>query len=102
MDIAKLMKQAQEVQKKMQAVQDELAKKEYVGSAGGGMVNVTLFGSGLAKTIQIDSSLLSDKEMLEDLVVAAFNDAKKKSEDDSANTVKQIAGGIKLPAGFNM
>ena len=104
MDIAKLMKQAQEVQQKMQAVQTELAKKEYTGVSGGGLVTAVVYGSGVAKNILIDASLLnaSEHDVLEDLVVAAFNDAKQKIEDDSANTVQQVAGGIKLPAGFKM
>ena len=96
------MRQAQEMQKKMQKAQEELANKDYEGSAGGGMVLVTITGAGLAKKIVIDPSLVNkeEKEILEDLLIAAFNDAKKKSDDGSNDSIKAATGGIQLPAGF--
>lgn len=104
MDIKSLMRQAQEVQKKMQKIQDELASSEYEGSAGGGMVKAIINGSGLAKKIFIDQSLIikDEKEILEDLVVAAFNDAKKKSDDGSNDSIRAATSGIALPPGFKI
>jgi len=97
-----LMRQAQEVQKKMQKIQDDLASAEYEGSSGGGIVKVTVAGSGLAKKIIIDESLINqnEKEILEDLLIAAFNDAKKKSDDSSSASIKAATNGIPLPPGF--
>lgn len=102
MDIKSLMRQAQEVQKKMQKVQDELANSEFEGSSGGGMVRVIVTGAGVAKKITIDPSLVNkdEKEILEDLVVAAFNDAKNKSDEGSASSIKSATSGIPLPPGF--
>ena len=97
-----LMRQAQEVQKKMQKIQEDLASSEYEGSAGGGVVKVTISGAGLAKKIFVDSSLIKvdEKEILEDLLVAAFNDAKKKSDDNSSDSIRAATAGIPLPPGF--
>lgn len=102
MDIKALMKQAQEVQKKMQKAQDELAEKEFEGSAGGGMVKALITGAGLAKKITLDDSLLvkEEKEILEDLILAALNDAKNKMDEGSAASIKAATSGIPLPAGF--
>lgn len=102
MDMRSLMKQAQEMQKKMQQMQDDLALQEFEGSSGGGMVKISVTGSGIAKKITIDNSLvnLEEKEILEDLIIAAFNDAKKKQEEGSANLLKSATGGINLPKGF--
>lgn len=102
MDMKLLMRQAQEMQKKMQQVQEELASKDYEGSAGGGMVLVTITGTGLAKKIFVDPSLINkeEKEILEDLLIAAFNDAKKKSDESSNDSLKAATSGIPLPAGF--
>jgi hypothetical protein len=102
MDIKSLMRQAQEVQKKMQKIQEDLAQKEFEGSAGGGMVAITISGAGNAKKIVIDPSLInvSEKEILEDLLIAAFNDAKKKSDDGSAESIRGATNGLPLPPGF--
>ncbi len=102
MDIKALMRQAQEVQKKMQKVQDDLANAEFEGSAGGGMVKVLISGAGTAKKITLDASLINkdEKDILEDLIVAAFNDAKKKSDEGSNASMKAATSGIPLPAGF--
>jgi DNA-binding YbaB/EbfC family protein len=102
MDIKMLMRQAQDVQKKMKKIQEELAEKEFDGSAGGGMVKVTINGAGLSKKIFIDPSLvnLAEKEILEDLLIAAFNDAKKKADDGSSDSIRAAAGGMPFPPGF--
>lgn len=102
MDIKSLMRQAQEVQKKMQTIQAELATKEYEGFSGGGMVKVTIAGSGFVQKVFIDPSLVNkeEKEILEDLIVAAFNGAKKKSDDGSNDSIRAATSGMPLPAGF--
>lgn len=102
MDMKMLMRQAQEMQKKMQQVQENLANAEFEGQSGGGMVRVVITGSGIAKKIIIDDSLLNkdEKEILEDLLIAAFNDAKKKSDEGSSESMKSVTNGIPLPAGF--
>lgn len=102
MDIKNLMKQAQEMQGKMQQMQEELATKEFEGNAGGGLVKFIATGNGEAKKIVIDESLLekAEKDILEDLIIAAFNDAKKKVDSDSAELLKSSTGGMSLPKGF--
>ncbi len=102
MDLKALMRQAQEVQKKMKQIQDDLANSEYEGSSGGGMVKVTITGAGLASKVFIDDSLLNakEKDILEDLLVAAINDAKKKSDDSSSESIRAATSGIPLPPGF--
>jgi nucleoid-associated protein EbfC len=104
MDIQSLMRQAQAMQKKMQTAGEELAKVLYEGASGGGMVKITIAGDGVAKKIFIDNSLITidEKDILEDLLVAAFNDAKKKVDDDSQKQMKSLAGGIPLPGGFKI
>jgi DNA-binding YbaB/EbfC family protein len=102
MDIKNIMRQAQEMQKKMQKMQEELAEREYEGIAGGGMVKVILDGSGAMKKIAIDSSLMKsdEKDILEDLIVAAANAAKDKADEGSAASMKSVTAGIPLPPGF--
>ncbi len=102
MDMKSLMRQAQEMQKKMQKIQDEMANANFEGSAGGGVVKVIITGAGVAKKISIDDSLikLDEKEILEDLVVAAFNDAKNKADEGSASSMQSVTNGIPLPSGF--
>ena len=104
MDIQGLMRQAQEMQKKIQAAQEEVASKEYEGQAGGGMVKVVIGGNGIAKSVNIDPTLLneSEKEVLEDLLIAAFNNARKNIDEDSGGAIKDIAGGVQLPPGFKI
>lgn len=98
------LKQAQSMQKKMQEMQDQMANTEYTGKAGGGLVDITVTGKGEARKIAIDSSLLkeNEKEMLEDLIVAAFNDAKKKVDEDSQSSMSSAFGGMGLPPGLKM
>lgn len=102
MDMKSLMRQAQEVQKKMQKIQEELASSEYEGSAGGGMVKVIITGAGNTQKVSIDDSLINkdEKEILEDLLIAAFNDAKKKSDEGSNDSIRAATSGIPLPPGF--
>lgn len=102
MDIKNIMKQAQKMQKQMQEMQEDLANKEFEGSAGGGMVKFTASGNGEAKRIEIDENLLKkeEKEVLEDLIIVAFNDAKKKADEESSSLLNSATGGMKLPQGF--
>ena len=102
MDIKALMRQAQQVQEKMKKVEAELANKEYEGSSGGGLVKVVINGGGVAKKVTIDPSLISkdEIEILEDLIIASFNDAKKKSDDSSGEAIRGATAGIPLPPGF--
>ena len=102
MDIQRLMQQAQKVQEKMKKIEAEIAEKEFEGSAGGGMVKAVLTGNGVAKKIIIDPKLISvdEKEILEDLIIASFNDAKKKSDEGSSEAIKSATAGIPLPPGF--
>jgi nucleoid-associated protein EbfC len=102
MDMKSLMRQAQEVQKKMQRIQEELANSDFEGSSGGGMVKILMTGAGSVKKVSIDESLINkdEKEILEDLLIAAFNDAKKKSDDGSSDSLRAATNGMPLPPGF--
>lgn len=102
MDIKSLMKQAQQMQEKMKILETELANSEYEGTAGGGMVRIIISGSHVAKKISIDKSLIKadESEILEDLIIAGFNDAKKKIDESSGSAIKAATAGIPLPAGF--
>ncbi|MBY0533574.1 MAG: YbaB/EbfC family nucleoid-associated protein [Rickettsiaceae bacterium] len=97
------MKQAQVMQKKMKEMQEEIASKQYVGKSGGGLVTVSMSGSGEMLKVSLDLSLLKvdEKEMLEDLIVAAHNDAKAKADEDSKSNMSNAFGDLgKLPPGF--
>ena len=104
MDMKVLMRQAQEMQKKMQEAQEKLSNTDFEGNSGSGLVKVIVNGSGIAKKIEIDPSLIKsdEKDILEDLVVAAFNDAKKKSDASSADSMGSVTGGMNLPEGFKI
>lgn len=101
-NIANMMKQAQAMQKKMVETQEELAKKEYSGSSGGGVVSLVLNGRGEIIKVKISPEMVNpdEVEILEDLIVAAFNDAKKKQSEDSENSMGGLLGGMNLPSGF--
>ncbi len=103
-DIMGMMKQAAQLQAKMKALQAELDTIEVEGVAGGGMVTVTLTAKGDMKGVRIDASLMKpeEKEILEDLLVAAHADAKKKSENVMQEKMKQLTGGLPLPPGLNL
>ena len=96
MNINQLMKQAQVMQKKMKELQDETAKKEFEGRAGGGLVTVSMTGSGEMQKISLDQSLLKaeEKEMLEDLIIAAYHDAKTKADEDSKSKMTGAFGNL--------
>jgi nucleoid-associated protein EbfC len=103
-DIMGMMKQAAQLQAKMKALQAELDTIEVEGVAGGGVVTVTLTAKGDMKGVRIDPSLmkLEEKEILEDLLVAAHADAKRKSENVMQEKMKQLTGGLPLPPGLNL
>ncbi|HET9685607.1 MAG TPA: YbaB/EbfC family nucleoid-associated protein [Pseudolabrys sp.] len=103
-DFLGLMKQAAQLQSKMQAMQAELDQIEVEGTAGGGMLSVILTAKGDLKGIRIDDSLLkpSEKEILEDLLVAAHADARRKAEAVLQEKMKSITGGLPLPPGLGL
>ena len=101
-DMAGMMKQAQKMQEQMQKVQEELKVAEVVGNAGADLVSIVMTGSYEAKCVKIDESVLNDKEMLEDLIVAAINDASHKINDKNAQAMRNLTGGINLPPGLKM
>lgn len=106
-DLMGLMKQAKEMQAKMQEAQAKVADAEATGRSGGGLVTVTLAGGGNMKALTLDPSLLGsssddDREMLEDLIVAAYQDAKVKLDQASAELMKNAMGDIPLPPGMKM
>ena len=99
---AQLMQQAQKMQENLQKAQEELAKLEVTGSAGGGMVSVTLTGTKECRKVRIDPALLSDAEMLEDLVAAAFNDASNRIDAESKSKMGAATAGMPLPPGMKL
>ncbi len=103
-NLGNLMKQAQEMQSKMGEMQQKMQEMEISGTAGGGMVQVTINGKGDLRGLTIDKSIVDpeDKEMLEDLIVAAFNDAKTKVEEVTKEQMAELTGGLKLPPGMNL
>ena len=103
-DFMGMMKQAAQLQAKMQALQSELDTIEVEGAAGGGLVSVTMTGKGELKAVKIDDSLLKadEKEILEDLLVAAHADARRKSETLLQDKMKQLTGGLPLPPGLKL
>lgn len=94
-----LLKQAQEMQSRMAKIQEELANKTVQGSAGGGMVQVTVNGQFNVTAVQIEPSVInsSEKEMLEDLVLAAVNDGMRKARDLVSTEMSKLTGGLKIP-----
>jgi DNA-binding YbaB/EbfC family protein len=94
-----LLKQAQEMQARLAKVQEELAQKTVEGSAGGGMVQVTVNGQLALTTVKIEPSVINseEKEMLEDLVMAAVNDGMRKARDLVSTEMSKITGGFKIP-----
>jgi hypothetical protein len=98
-----IMKQAQEMQEKMQRVQEEIARAEVQGEAGAGMVKITMNGRHDVSKVDIDPSVMEeDKELLEDLLAAAVNDAVRKVEANSKARMEEITAGMNLPPGFKM
>jgi hypothetical protein len=103
-DLMKMMKQAQEIQGRMQQLQDELAALQVEGQSGGGLVKVTLNGKMEARGVKVDPSLLKpeEAEMLEDLILAAFQDAKAKVEAALQEKMREVTGGLPLPPGLKL
>lgn len=98
-----IMKQAQQMQERMQKSQEELANVEVTGEAGAGMVKVTMTCNHNVKRVHIDDSLMDDdKDMIEDLVAAACNDAVRRVAETSKEKMADITGGMNLPPGFKM
>ncbi len=100
--IAGLMKQAQQMQENMKKAQEELAQLEVEGQSGAGMVKVLMTGNHSVRRVTIDPSVMDDKEMLEDLVAAALNDALRRAEEVSQQRMAGFSAGLNLPPGFKM
>ncbi|HKU99755.1 MAG TPA: YbaB/EbfC family nucleoid-associated protein [Vineibacter sp.] len=103
-DLGALMKQAQEMQQKIGELQERLADSEVVGQSGAGLVKVTLNGKNEMRRVEIDPSLLvaDEKGVLEDLIVAAANDARTKVETLVQEQMRGLTGGLPLPPGFKL
>jgi len=103
-NLGKMLKQAQQFQERMAQMQTELAEMEIVGRSGGGMCQVTLNGKGEAKKVLIDPALVKpeDAEVLEDLIVAAINDARGKADEATKEKMQEITGGLQLPPGMQL
>ena len=103
-DLMGMMKQAKELQEKMQSLQTEIAELEATGTSGGGLVTVVVDGKGGMKSLKIDPSLAKpdEIEILEDLIVAAARDARGKAEAMAADKMKALTAGLPLPPGLNL
>ncbi len=103
-DILGMMKQAKDLQGKMQALQDELTAIEVEGASGGGLVRVTMTAKGDLKRLTVDPSLLKPEEVeiLEDLIVSAYADGRRKAEAKTEEKVRAVTGGLGLPAGMKL
>jgi len=101
-NLGQMMKQAQEMQTRMQEMQSELERVDITGSSGGDMVRVTLNGKGEVRSLSVDESLVvpADKEVMEDLIVAAFNDARRRVDAHVQEQTSKIMGGLQLPPGM--
>ncbi|MEQ9930080.1 YbaB/EbfC family nucleoid-associated protein [Pectobacterium parvum] len=101
--IGNLMKQAQQMQEKMQQMQEEVANLEVTGESGAGLVKITINGAHNCRCVEIDPSLMEDdKEMLEDLIAAAFNDAARRIAETQKEKMASVSSGMQLPPGFKM
>ena len=103
-NLGQMMKQAQEMQARMAEMQARLDQVEMTGASGGGLVQVTLTGKGEMRKVKIDKSLIdpNEVEVLEDLILAAFNDAKQRVEAHVAEEMGKLTGGLKLPPGLKL
>ena len=103
-DLNEIMKMAQEAQNKLMQAQEDLDKVEVQGVSGGGMVKIRASAKGRILAVEIDESLLqpSEKQMVEDLVAAAINDARSKADVAAAEAMRNATGGLQLPPGFKM
>ena len=104
MNLGKMMKQAAQAQQKMQELQSKIAQQEVTGQSGAGMVAITMTGSGEVRQIKIDPSLANPQEVevLEDLIVAACNDARAKAEEAQKKAMSELMGGLNLPPGMKL
>jgi hypothetical protein len=104
MNFNNMMKQAQDLQKKMAEVQKKAESLEAEGTSGGGLIKIIIDGKNNVKSVKIDESLISkdDIEILEDLILAAFNDGKEKIQKKITDEMSSITGGLQLPPGFKM
>lgn len=102
MDIGALMKQATKMQKELKVKEEELQNKTYEASVNGGLINVTITGRNQMENIEIDESLLEkdNKEILQDMILMAVNQALGKMNEDKEETMKELTGGIKMPGMF--
>jgi nucleoid-associated protein EbfC len=100
--MANLMKQAQQMQQNMAKAQEELASMEVEGQSGAGMVKVTMTGKHDVKRVIIDASVMDDKEMLEDLIAAALNDANRRVEQTTQEKMSGFTAGLNLPPGMKL
>ena len=103
-NMSQMLKQAQQMQERMQEMQQQMEEQEVMGTAGGGMVSATCNGKGALRRLDVDPSLVdpNEKEVLEDLVVAAVNDARSKAEERMQEETQKLMGGLELPPGFKM
>jgi hypothetical protein len=95
-----LLQQAQQMQRKMMEVDKKLNEMEVTGSVSGGLVTITMTGKGDVKGVKIDTSLKEDTEVLEDLILAAFSEAKKNADKLSETEMKSVSGGMPMPPGI--
>mgnify|MGYP001589417154 FL=1 len=100
--MAGMMKKAQQMQENMQQAQEEIKQLTATGQAGGGAVKVSINGEHQASNIEIDETVMDDKDMLEDLILSAINDANEQIAEISAAKMKTATGGMKLPGGMNL
>ena len=103
-NIGQLMKQAQQFQEKVDELQKKMEHVTVEGNAGGGLVKATVTGKGILKNITINPTLMlpDEREMLEDLIVAAVNDARHKADTQMSEEMTKLTGGMQLPSGFKM
>ena len=104
MNFNNMMKQAQDLQKKMAEAQKKVESLEAEGTSGGGLIKIIIDGKNNVKSVKIDDSLISkeDVEILEDLILAAFNDGKEKIQKKISDEMSSITGGLQLPPGFKI
>ena len=103
-NLGQMMKQAQEMQSKMSEMQDKLSELEVTGSSGGGLIEITMSGKHQVKALKIDESLVDkdDREVLEDLIIAAINDARAKVDKAVNEKMSELTGGLQLPPGLKL
>ena len=102
LDLDKIMEMAQNAQAELQKAQDNLDLVHVEGASGGGLVKIAATAKGRIMSVSIDASLLGDKSMLEDLIVAAFNDAKGKADLAASAEMQKMSAGMALPPGFKL